>query len=351
VGGDNATQLRRAEHFRLVAVAQDPPRDLPQPGNGHAEIERAVVVEPEPLCLVPSDLGHVLRDQRAETDDDFLVRARLGDHLPGVAEIPLDGKAPRDLVAIVEQFEVANPSHVERPRAAVERRTADHVPAPAVEEQAVGVQPGGDFVFDGAAVADPYAAELGDGLQQLVVKRLLPVERIARRHPHRDGLAGCPQPLAEPIGEVAGQLQGGTSGRLEKGELRGTDRRLVLPQVVTEDDQGQHLFGGEVRRREKIGAGNVIALLLIVVDQRHPRLAQSVQVAKDGPPADLAGLGQRLSVVPPSTLKHSDQLQESADSRQIHVRRPIASCFSTRPRHDPLDGSRFPHRLLDTLPA
>jgi hypothetical protein len=43
-------------------------------------------------------------------------------------------------------------------------------------------------------------------------------------------------------------------------------------------------------------------------------LPQDFQVAKDGPSADLAGQGQRLSVAPSSNLQKTDQLEQATDS-------------------------------------
>ena len=56
-------------------------------------------------------------------------------------------------------------------------------------------------------------------------------------------------------------------------------------------------------------------LPLVVVVQRYPRLPQDVQVAKDGPPADAAGLGQPLDVIARPRLEQADHFQQPVKSR------------------------------------
>ena len=90
---------------------------------------------------------------------------------------------------------------------------------------------------------------------------------------------------------------------------------------MTEHDQRQGFLGGEVGGRQIIRAGNAILLRLVLEGERHARLPQEIQVAEDGPPAHAAGVRQSLNVVPLSSLKQTDQLQQAMDSRQVHRRR------------------------------
>ena len=103
-GGHQLPQRGRGQHLGLVAIAQDPPGNLLQAGDGGVEIDRAVAVPHHPLRLVPGHFGHVVGHQGRETDHHLMVGPRLGDHPPGVAEMAFDGEAARDAVAVFEQF-------------------------------------------------------------------------------------------------------------------------------------------------------------------------------------------------------------------------------------------------------
>jgi len=92
---------------------------------------------------------------------------------------------------------------------------------------------------------------------------------------------------------------------------------------VTQDDQRQRFFGGEIRGRQEVGGGNPITLLVLVEHQRDAGRAQRIEIAKDRPPAYFARLGQRLNVLPPSRLEQADELKQTADSGKVHGRFPV----------------------------
>ena len=72
-------------------------------------------------------------------------RPFFGNHVPGVAEIAIDGEAARDLELVVQRLDLEDAAEVEGPLGPVQRRPAHHVPASPAEEQPVGAQPGRRF--------------------------------------------------------------------------------------------------------------------------------------------------------------------------------------------------------------
>lgn len=220
---------------------------------------------------------------------------------------------------------------MEGPRGAMQRGPSNQIPATPAEEELIGVdQAGAFFAVQWTAITNSYASPLGNGFHQLIEHRLVPQQTVAGRHNHLQGFALGAQLLAQAFGEATGEFQDGASGRFEEGQLR------AAAQVAAQHDQRQGFLRREVGGREEVGFGDVIALLAVVVLQRDARLSKYVQIAKDGPAADLAGLSQGLSVVPPSTLKRAQQFQKTTDSREVHsFCWPIAGCPSSRCQSSP----------------
>ena len=63
---------------------------------------------------------------------------------------------------------------------------------------------------------------------------------------------------------------------------------------------------------------------LVVEQQGHAGLSQHVQIAKDRAAADAAGLGQGAGVMALARLQQPQELDQTADSRQIHARVPTS---------------------------
>ena len=202
---------------------------------------------------------------------------------------------------------------MERPLRPVERRSAHDVPASPAEEQPVRAQPRDDLLlFLKAVVADAHVAAADDRVEQLLVDRLAAFQRIDRAALDADRRHDVAKLLAQPGGKAAFELDGRAAGRTEKRKTG------AVAQLVAQHDQRQRLFRREVGRRQQAGPGDAIVLLPLVERQRNARLAKQVQIAEDRAPAYAAFQGQRLSVVPPSNLKQTDQLQQTVDSRQVH---------------------------------
>lgn len=231
-------------------------------------VECAIRVELEPLGLVPDDLCHILGHQRIETHDHFLVGALFRNQVPGIAKIAIHTEPLRDLIVIVEGFQLANPTDVKGSRVTMKRRPADHIPASPAEQEPVGLQSCADFaVFAEARIGDPHTSTLANCREQLFIHRLLAGEAIRRGKLNRDRLTRQSEVLSQAVGKVAGQFEGRAAGRFEKGQLGSASY------IVAEDQQGQGFLLREVRRRQKVGPRNAIPLLYFIVQQRYADLS------------------------------------------------------------------------------
>ena len=70
--GDSPPQLRGLEHFGLIAIAQNPPRDLVQASHGDAKVQVPSRQELQRLGLVPNDSA-TLRATSGRKRDHFLI--------------------------------------------------------------------------------------------------------------------------------------------------------------------------------------------------------------------------------------------------------------------------------------
>ena len=128
----------------------------------------------------------------------------------------------------------------------------------------------------------------------------------ARRRPSREL-------LAEPRRQAAFELHRGAAGRAEERQPRASPNSWQS----TISDQG--LFGREVGRRQEVRARDAVALLRSSSrSAARPPRRSSPRSRKMRAPADVAGRGQRLSVAALSSLKQTDQLEQTMDSRQVH---------------------------------
>jgi len=217
--------------------------------------------------------------------------------MPGVSQVSLQRKPAGNLVVLVEQFDLRDASQVEGPDRAMQRRTPDHIPASPAEQQPIWTELGADqFALAYTLVFDAHRAPLGKRLEKLLVDRRAAGQRIGRRglDLHRTG-----HPL-----QLLAQMGRQTRLQFQRRPMRRFQERQcpAVAQLVAQHNQGECLVGREIRRRQEIGAGNAIALVLFVEDQRHARLLEHIQIAKDGAPADPALLGQSLNVVAVASL-------------------------------------------------
>lgn len=134
---DQLAKRLRLKHGSPAAVAQYPPADFANATDRYLEIDTAVIIPVNLLGLVPLHFGNVLGYQRVETDDDVLVRSRLGDHMPGISQKAVDLKVLRYLERLVECFEMFDSIDFECSDGPMDRASTDHIPAMPTEQEFV----------------------------------------------------------------------------------------------------------------------------------------------------------------------------------------------------------------------
>jgi hypothetical protein len=248
---------------------------------------------------MPVHFRHIAGHERFELHNHMGVAAGVGYQIPGVAQMPIQIEATRHVEPLVGYFVRFDPRKVEDANFAVERRTAEYVPAMLTEQQLIRSQPSDNgFPLSKAFIFDLHDAPLLDRSDEVVVHRSFAGQERGSGWPDLDCPRRTPHALLQRRGKTSLDFYSGVMCRIIERQ------HLVAAELSRERDQREGFLLGELSRRNERTAGNKIPLGLGIKLQRHIGIAQCLQVAKDRASPDATGLGQARSVFAGAGLQH-----------------------------------------------
>ena len=136
------------------------------------KVEHPIFVPEGLLHFVPLDFGYVLGDHFLKADHNLVRLIAIADQRLGVSKKSVEIEPSRNPVRCFQYFRLQNTTDVKRPYRAVQRRSADHVLAMAMEQHAVRTdgRPN-DLPFDQGVVSNSDLTSFGECLQQQFVMR------------------------------------------------------------------------------------------------------------------------------------------------------------------------------------